>query len=51
MFNFFKSKGQIQFGIKFFWYEFVQHVLYFVESAAALIANIFCLNVVNNATL
>ena len=36
MFNFSISQGHNQVGIKMFWYEFVKHVLYFVESAAAL---------------
>ena len=36
MFNFSISQGHNQVGIKMFWYEFVKHALYFVESAAAL---------------
>ena len=30
------SQGHNQVGIKFFWYRFVEHLLYFVESAADL---------------
>ena len=30
------SQGHNQVGIKIFWYELVKHVLYCVESAAAL---------------
>ena len=43
-------QGHNQVGIKIFWYEFVKHVLYFEESAAALNEfKYFCLNHVYNA--
>ena len=35
MFNFQYRKGIIKLELKF-WYEYVKHALYFVESAAAL---------------
>ena len=36
MFNFQYHKGIIKLELKKNWYEFVKHLLYFVESAAAL---------------